>query len=523
MKNLKLTILIFIIALAAFLRFNKLDKVPPSLNWDEVAASYNAYTIAHWGADEYGNKFPITFRSFGDDKHPVHIYLTAPIVGIFDLSDYSARASSALIGTLTVLAIYILVKKLTHSEMAGLFSALFLGLSPYHLQYSRGLWEANFALSFLIIGLAAFYTGVKKQNWLVPLAFFCFGLSFFSYHSAKVVVPPVALFLILSNLKNIFKNKKVVISIIIVGLLFAGLILKDERILGFARVNQNKFSQEDIQKYGGKLQIYWRNYKEYYSYSYLFEKGDQNPRGSVKVVGEFYKIDMVLLPIGFIALLLKKKWQAAILLFLWLVLSPIPGAITQMTPGSTRGIFMLGPIIILSGIGASSLITIFKNNWLKIIAGLIITAALIYESQNYLRYYYTKYAKADAIEWQYGMKQIVEYLIENPDYAQVFMDKIRQQPYIFFLNYFRVPLPELLTTVRYDQSQSKSYNTVLSFDKYQFGGNWNIIESYPTYGILYIMTPSYYSGLRYINDFEVKKLIKYPNGNDAFYIVEGYK
>lgn len=523
MKNLKLIVLSLIILLAAFLRFYKLDQVPPSLNWDEVAAGYNAYTIAHWGADEYGKKFPIVFTSFADDKHPVHIYLTAPIVGIFGLSDYSARSGSALVGVLGVIAIYFLVKKMADNETAGLFSAFFLAVSPYHLQYSRGLWEANFALFFFILGLALFYSGVKKKNWFITTSFFSFALSFFSYHSAKIIVPPAVLLLVATHLKSIFGNKRVLITTLLVGTIFGGLIIKEPRILGLARVNQTKFSQEDIQKYGGKMHVYWHNYKQYFTYSYLFEKGDQNPRGSVKVFGEFYKLDLVLIPIGLLALILKKKWQITTLLIIWLAISPIPGAISQMTPGSTRGIFMLGGVVCLSGIGASFLIGIFRKNWLKIVMCLIITAALIYEFQTYLTYYYTKYAKADAIEWQYGMKQIVEYLKDNPDYAQVYMDKIRQQPYIFFLYYLRVPLPELLTSVRYDQSQSKSYNTVVSFDKYQFGGNWNIIESYPTYGILYIMTPSYYSGLRHINYFDVRKLIKYPNGTDAFYIVEGFK
>jgi len=95
MKKAGLYILAVILIAAAVVRFIKLDQVPPSLNWDEVAAGYNAYTIANWGADEYGNKFPIVFKSFGDDKHPVHIYLTALIVKVFGLSDFSARAGSA--------------------------------------------------------------------------------------------------------------------------------------------------------------------------------------------------------------------------------------------------------------------------------------------------------------------------------------------------------------------------------------------------------------------------------------------
>ena len=57
-----------------------MDKIPASLNWDEVAAGYNAYTIANWGKDEWGKSFPMVFTSFRDDKHPVHIYITSVFV-----------------------------------------------------------------------------------------------------------------------------------------------------------------------------------------------------------------------------------------------------------------------------------------------------------------------------------------------------------------------------------------------------------------------------------------------------------
>lgn len=168
MKQIKIVALTFIIVFAAILRFYKLDQVPPSLNWDEVAAGYNAYTIWHWGADEYGNRFPITFRSFADDKHPVHIYLTAPFVGIFGLNDFATRASSAFVGVLSVIAIYFLARKFFKSETAGIFSALFLAVSPFHLQFSRGLWETNFALFFFLLALVFFIMELKRKTGCFP-------------------------------------------------------------------------------------------------------------------------------------------------------------------------------------------------------------------------------------------------------------------------------------------------------------------------------------------------------------------
>jgi 4-amino-4-deoxy-L-arabinose transferase-like glycosyltransferase len=520
MKNIRIVALTFIVVYAIILRFFKLDQFPPSLNWDEVAAGYNAYTIANWGADEYGTKFPIVFKNFGDDKHPVHIYLTALTIKVFGLSDYTTRASSAAIGVVGVIAIYFLAKKLFKDEAAGIFASGFLAVSPYHLQYSRGLWEANFALSFLLAGVTLFYYGIEKKNWLIPVSFVSFGLSFFSYHSAKIVVPPVVLFLVLTNIKKLFEDKKILLWIVVVGLLFGGLIIKEPKILGFARVNQTKFSEEQVNKYGGVTGILLNNYKQYFTYSYLFQKGDQSPRGSVKVIGEFYKIDMILAAIGMFVLIYRKKWQAFSLVVLWLAFSPLPGAVSSIEPSSTRGIFMIGPVILLSANGAAFLISVFKKNRMKILIALALILCLAYESYNYLHYYYTEYSKAEAIEWQYGMKQVVDYVKRNPEYIQIYMDKIRQQPYIFFLYYLKTPLPELIKTVKYDESESKSYNTVLSFGKYQFGG-WNIIESYPNYKVLYIVTPSYYGGLRYLSQFDLNDLIKYPNGTNAFYIVSG--
>jgi 4-amino-4-deoxy-L-arabinose transferase-like glycosyltransferase len=518
MKKLKLIVLVVILILAAILRFYKLDKIPPSLNWDEIAAGYNAYTIANWGADEYGNKFPLVFKSFGDDKHPVHIYLTAAVIKIFGLSDFSTRSGSAMVGVLAVFAIYFLAKELLKSDLAGLLSGLFLAVSPYAIHFSRGLWEANFALFFFLAGLAVFFIGIRKNNWLIPLSFVFWGLSFFSYHSAKVVVPPVVFLLCLIHFRKLIENKKIMIWSILVVLLFAGLIIKEPRILGFARINQTKFSEDVVKKYGGELGMVLNNYKSYFTYLYLFQSGDQSARGSVKVIGEFYKIDLILSLVGFAALVLRKKWQALLILISWLALSPIPGAVSTVEPGATRGIFMIPPVILFSASGAGTLILLSKKNWIRFVVAGILIIILSWETVHYLNYYFTEYPKKEAIEWQYGMKQIVEYLKDNPGYVQVYMDKIRQQPYIFFLFYFKVPLPELLASVRYDESESKSYNTVLSFDNYQFGG-WDIIESYPNDKVLYIMTPSFYTGLKYINMFKVKDLIKYPNGNNAFYIV----
>lgn len=528
-KYLSCIILLTIFIGALFLRIYKLDQVPASLNWDEVDAGYNAYTIANWGVDEWGHKFPLVFQSFYDDKHPVHIYITAGFVKFFGLSDFTTRLPSAIFGVLGVLVIFYLAKYLFKKELPAYLAAIFLAISPYHLQFSRGLWEVNFAFFFFILGLMFFYMGKEKNRWFFPFSFFGFGLSMYSYHSAKVVVPPMIILLCILYFKDLIKNKKalllsfIVLSVFIVGFIF------NPGLLGFARAEQNRFPESSIketylyQKTGNRylatLEIAAGNYTKYFTPDYLFVHGDQNPRNSVKVFGEFYKIEALFIAAGIIFMLIRprKEW---LVLGVWLALAPIPGALSGFTPNAARGLFMMGAFQLIAAYGLYSLVSLFKS---RIVRGVVIAAVfvpLIWEFSSYLKYYYSEYPKEDSIEWQYGMKQIALYIKDHPYFDKVYMTKERQQPYIFILNYLEYPVKDYLATVKYDESQSRSYNVARSFGKFQFS-DWDSVNSYPAPYVLYVLTPSQYDGLRYRSMFDVKDLIKYPNGSDAYFLVEG--
>src|SRR5665648_328959 len=94
--------LILIIILGACLRLYNLSVNPPSLDWDEAATGWNAKTIWQTRRDEYGQLLPLSFKSFGDFKAPVYIYLTAPIVGILGINPISVRFISVLAGIISI-------------------------------------------------------------------------------------------------------------------------------------------------------------------------------------------------------------------------------------------------------------------------------------------------------------------------------------------------------------------------------------------------------------------------------------
>ena len=110
--NKQKILLLLIILIGIFLRFYRLGDVPSSLNWDEVSWGYNAYSITQTGKDEHGASFPLSFQAFGDYKQPVYVYLAAVSVKLFDLNPFSVRLPSAVLGSATILFVYLLVAEL---------------------------------------------------------------------------------------------------------------------------------------------------------------------------------------------------------------------------------------------------------------------------------------------------------------------------------------------------------------------------------------------------------------------------
>jgi 4-amino-4-deoxy-L-arabinose transferase-like glycosyltransferase len=523
--------LFFILILASFLRIYKIDQIPPSISWDEAAVGYNAYTIANWGKDEWGKSFPLYFKSFEENKNPVDVYLTAISVKFLGLSEFSIRLSSALFGIFNVLLIFFLAKILFKSNLLGLIAALFLSISPYNIQFSRFNHEANFVLFFFMLALVLFFLGKERKNILLSFSFLSFGISILAYQSPKIVIPPVLILLIILYFRDLWNIKKY----FLLGCLFISVIsmviLLNPALTGIVRYQQTAIPEEIIKNTTlfkntnnellGRLEVARDRYLIHLSPQYLFLTGDKNPMFSTKTVGEFYKIDALFLIIGFISLILKRSKPAVILLF-WALLSPLPPCLAGgegEVPHAARALFMMGSWTLISAFGFYSIINLFKKPILKMLVALFFFIILGFMFKNYLNDYYQNYAKESAINWQYGMKQAAEFVKDHNGYFQVYTTDIRFQPYIFFLFYLETPLSEFRDTVVYnDDSEKRKYNLVTFFNNYHFG-DWDPIESMPNPGVLYIVSSSQYDGLRHKNLFDVKKIIRYPDGSDAFFLV----
>ncbi len=519
-----------IVILATFLRFYKFDSVPPALTWDEVDAGYNAWTIANYGKDEWGETFPLIFNSFGDDKHPVHIYLTAIVVKILGSSDFTTRLPAVLFGIGSVILVYFLTKFMFKNDFISLLSALFLAISPYHLHFSRFNHEANYALFFFILGLLFFYMAKKKPTFLI-LSATGFLLSLLSYHSSLILVPITTVLLLVLYFKDLIQAKIHLALFLLILSSFALLSVFNPGLLGLARVKQTSIGSKEIEsnwlykrtgnQLWGKIGVISQNYSSHFDPKYLFILGDDNPRLSSQVSGEFYIIDSLFLIAGLFYLLVRFRKESMVLL-VWALAAPIPASFSSEAPHAGRALFMMGSWNIIAAVGCYAIWIILKHKIVRAVYLLIVAFIMIVLFRNYITGYYSLFAKNYSHDFQYGMRQIVEYVSKNPEYSQVFMTNERGQPYIFFLYYLKTPLPDFLNTAVYNRGHSKSFSRVDYFNRYYFE-NWDPIESMPTPGVLYIVTPSQYVGLRHKLFFNVKKQINYPNGQEAFFMVSADK
>ncbi|OGD63405.1 hypothetical protein A2160_02935 [Candidatus Beckwithbacteria bacterium RBG_13_42_9] len=491
--NLKdLILLSLVILLAIVLRFYHLSSNPPAPYWEEAALGYDAYSILKTGKDFHGQSFPlVAFESFGDWKPSLYFYASVFPIKFFGLDVFSVRFASALAGVLTVLLIYLIVKTLLNYQTA-LLSALLLTISPWHLQLSRVGFETNLGLFLVVLGFYFFLNGLKKGWWLI-LASLSWGLSIYAYHALRVFIPLMGLTLGIYYLRQLWLKKTWMISGII---LFFILIFPVINVLNQPQIQQrfaetsafttlepiltsNRLIAEDGEgklaklihhRFWQYLNIFTNNYVSHFSFDYLFLKGDSNPRHSVQLVGNLYLVQLPFLILGIYYLFSKKRWRLLPLLF-WLILAPIPAAITTAVPHALRSLPMVIPLIILSAYGLVELTAAMKKSFPKKFILLYCSIALLLlillaEFSRYLFIYYVDYPRDNSQYWQYGYREMINYVTDHQgNYAHIYITRELGRPSIYYWFYNQTD-PRQVQAV--SKVVPKDQGEYLAFDKIDF-------------------------------------------------------
>ncbi len=171
--------LLAILLLALVLRFDRLDAIPGEMGEDLPHNYENARSILN-------GEFSIFFPSH-PGREGLMFYLQALYGRIFGLSYYGLKATSAIIGILTVALIYIVVRGLFNAE-AGLYAALFLAISRWHVTASRMGLRLILMPLFVLMALGLMGRALRSRRRLdFVLLGLAVGLGMYTYNAWMVM------------------------------------------------------------------------------------------------------------------------------------------------------------------------------------------------------------------------------------------------------------------------------------------------------------------------------------------------
>ncbi|OGG06432.1 hypothetical protein A3D05_04605 [Candidatus Gottesmanbacteria bacterium RIFCSPHIGHO2_02_FULL_40_24] len=497
--------------LAAVLRLYRLGSTPISLEWDEVAIGYDAYSLIKTGRDQFGDLLPVTFRSLDDYKPPIYEYLTVIPVSVFGLTGFAVRLPSALSGIGMVFLLYffagILFQNIfllkNYKNKAALLASFLLAVSPWHIQFSRAAFEVNVAALITVSAVFLFLKGLKNPRYFIYSAGL-FGLDLFSYHSARVVAPLLLIFLFVIFNKSLPGKKPVIYFMVIFGVFLLAVLpvlFSQNAQIRFTATNifrpaARYLDEKDLDKifleqrlndifkgyeFSGKIfhnrRLVWfdydtlkkafNNYLSNYRFEYLFIKGDA-PLHHAPGFGLFHMWELPYLAAGIIFLLFKGLNRYSLFLLFWLLIAPLPNAVTREAPHSVRTLLLLPVYQLLGAAGLIYLYNLAKENfWVLFLPVTIITFLFIINHGYYLHQYFIHTDFDVAANWKYGRKQAVNITEKiKINYDRVLVSLSLEMPHVFWLFYSRFPPDRYLVnggTVSGGYADERN-----SFDKYQF-------------------------------------------------------
>lgn len=487
-------ILGLVIILAFFLRFYKVTGIPPSLNWDEVSISYNAYSVLKTGRDEWGVLLPIHFKAYGEYKLPAQVYASIPGIAVFGLNELGVRITPVIYGTLTVLLMFFLGRAIFQSSFVGILAAFLLAISPWHIQLTRASFESSFAVFWLVLGVWLFVKGFSGNKWLI-LSMVPFAITVYTYNSARVFTPLFLVAIILIYRKIFLKFRRTVILAIIV---FATLMLpllpyffSGDRNARFKlvsitddpglipRINENrghsKLPQPLPRLVHNKVSYtsfyFVENYLVHFSPDFLFISGAPHKQHHVQGMGELYLFQAPFLVLGFY-FLFKRRQRFRWLLTLWLTLAFVPVAVTNDSiPNALRTLIAVPFYQLVTAFGvylAFLWIKEKRQSW-QLPAIVTFLAVVVISMAFYLNNYYNIYPKAYSRDWQYGNKQVVEYIKNyQMEYDQIIFTRHFGEPHMFTLFYLGYDPAKFQNDPGLVRFETFNWVRVLKFDKYYF-------------------------------------------------------
>ncbi len=522
-KNKKILLLSLVLILGIFLRFYKISDLPYPLNGDEKAFGYYAWSISHFGSDEYGNKLPFYFPSIGDYKYPVYTYLSAPLSYIFGLNPILPRLISSIASILLIITVYKFSFLLFKSSKIALISAILVTISPWNITFSRTASEANLMTFLSFLGFYFFYKFLVNKKNETKLLFYSgilFLISFFTYSASRVFIPIMILFLLLFLIftKNYQKIKPTLLFFVFtVILVLLSFISPSSRVrannlsilpnfqtryewinqstytLGLGNPTNPLITRLFFNKATAFFKEFTNRYISHFSFNYLFLTGDIVKLNSIPNFGNFYVFEIIFFILGISTLVNKifKKDLASFLIFSGIVISPIAASTTIETPSAVRQLVGLPYLILAISLGLNFLLKKSKLSLMVIILFYVyfflFLLLSVFKIKPYAQPWTTDQGNQELVKIIWSLKDNYKYIFVPND------------PYIDFLFYNKITPKDFLSNAKIEEEKTGKWNRVSQLQNIIF----NVDSNCPKTGqknALYVCTGEEISPFAHIVD-----------------------
>lgn len=441
-----------VVIIALLLRSWQLGIVPHGMTWDEAAIGYNGYAVLTTRRDEWLKRLPISFRSFGDYKAPLAIYINGFFTYTFGNSLTVIRLPFMLSGVLAVVALYWLMSELLLSQEVpakkaqrlSLVAASLLTISSWHIHFSRVGFESGMALTLTLLAVASLLKAVREQQqkwWLLTASISAACL--YAYHSTKIALPLLVVLVVwLVGLRR-FVSRHMVIALLLGSLLVAPLLYDMIFAEGMTRASTLILSKP--YPVAHKIKMIAQNWQKQLSADALFFGWTDSLRHGTGKYGLLYLVDVVPLVWLFVRAI-TQHWfnqkhtlkHSKLYLFwvCWIAIGLLPAVLSEQSPHPNRALLALPGFVGLIALGWDDLLHFFQVTKAWFLVGLIYVLLLA----SFIQYYFTTYSRTSAPDFYDGnfaaaqrAVQIEKQGINGVKPTKILFTADYGQPYIFIL------------------------------------------------------------------------------------------
>lgn len=466
-------LLLFIILIGMSVRLWRFGQVPTGIFPDEAFSGYQAWSLLHYGVDNFLKPWPIYFIAGGSGMNALQSYLLIPLIALFGTHTWVVRIPQLLIGIASIPAAFQVGKHLGGKTM-GLILAGFLSIAPWHVMMSRWGLESNLAPGMILIGLAFYLNGLEKSVYLVLSALF-WGFALYSY---AMIWPVFALFVLLTLVAT---RPKMDFWLLLAGVILFLLalpplcfllvnygVLPEFALFGFTIPKLPVFRGDDVSltMIGENLTNLGR---------ILFFQTDGLPWNSLDRYGMIYLFGLPFALLGTSDLVFRvfggkqegktdeTERRTATVLLIWLFCGLIQGAIVHVN--INRGNFLMMALVLMAGVGIKTLAGRFPRTRLA----LALIFALSFTA--FITEYFGLLPGEDAPSYNRNIAKLFTEGIEevmlaaNDEPGKVFVPINVQYPSVLFFS--GVSPYQFNETIEYVEFPAP-YLSAKTFDRYSF-------------------------------------------------------